>query len=124
MNKKQLWDLIQGKQPELLAGKVYEDITKAALEELAKGAGIDISNKSDGIGTALDLIAAACEAYGIVSKYVVGSAVKDGVATIVTNGGKKVRFKAGDKVEALDQISVTGINPAAKRKPITGAAKK
>ena len=70
------------------------------------------------------LLAAACEAYGVAPKYVIGSSVKDGVATIVTYGGKKVRFKAGDKPEPLDQISVTGVNPAPKRKPITGPANK
>ena len=70
------------------------------------------------------LLAAACEAYGIDQKYVIGSAVKDGVAIVVTNGGKKVRFKAGDKVEKLDSVAVTGINPTAKkRKPITGPGK-
>jgi len=31
-----------------------------------------------------------------------------------------VRFKEDDKVEKLSQIDVTGINPAAKRKPING----
>lgn len=70
------------------------------------------------------LIAEACEAFGIDPKYVFASAVKDGVATIVTAGGSKVRFKSGDKVEPLKQIAVTGINPDPKRKPITGAAKK
>ena len=70
------------------------------------------------------LIAQACDAFGIAPKYVIGSAVKDGVAVVVTVGGKKVRFKAGDKPVPLDQISVTGVNPnAKKRKPITGAAK-
>jgi hypothetical protein len=125
MNKKQLWDLIQGNQPELLAGKVYEDITKAELEELAKGAGINTSGKGDDVITkGLNLLSAACAAYGILDKYVLSSKVADDVATVVTYGGKKVRFKAGDKVEALDQISITGINPNPKRKPITGAAKK
>jgi hypothetical protein len=31
-----------------------------------------------------------------------------------------VRFKAGDKATALDQIAVTGINPKPKRKPVAG----
>ena len=68
------------------------------------------------------LIAAACEAYGIAPKYVFASRIDKatGEAVIVTHGGKKVRFKAGDKVEPLDQIAVTGINPKPKRKPIAG----
>ena len=69
-----------------------------------------------------DLIAAACEAFGIAPKYVFASRIdaQTGEAVIVTNGGKKVRFKAGAKVAPLDQIAVTGINPKPKRKPIAG----
>ena len=68
------------------------------------------------------LIAAACEAYGIAPKYIFASNYypETGEAVIVTHGGKKVRYKAGDKVEQLDQIAVTGINPKPKRKPIAG----
>lgn len=71
------------------------------------------------------LIEEACKAYGIDKKFVAGSAYNEDAkeAVIVTNGGKKVRFKAGDKVEPLDAIAVSGINPKV-RKPITGAAKK
>lgn len=69
-----------------------------------------------------DLIAAACEAFGISPKYVFASAFHEdtGEAVVVTNGGSKVRFKAGSKVEPLDPIAVTGINPKPKRKPIAG----
>lgn len=71
------------------------------------------------------LIADACEAYGIAPKYVLGSAVKDGLATIVTHGGVKVKYRKGDEVEKLPAIKVSGIDPNAKpRKPITGGAKK
>jgi hypothetical protein len=71
-----------------------------------------------------ELIAAACKAYGIAPKYVFASSVNAaGQAVILTNGGTRVRFKAGDKVEPLGQIAITGINPNPKRKPITGAAK-
>ena len=71
------------------------------------------------------LIAEACKAYGIDPKYVFASAVNAaGEAVIVTNGGTRVRFKAGGKGQALDPIAITGINPKAKqRKPITGAGK-
>ena len=68
------------------------------------------------------LIAAACDAYGIAPKYVLSSAVDKvtGEAVVVTHGGKKVRYKVGGKVEPLDAIAVTGINPKPKRKPIAG----
>ena len=81
--------------------------------------------KEEGKGKSADekLIAQACEAYGIEPKYVLGSAVRGGVAVIVTRGGSKVRFKAGIPVVPLDPIAVTGINPKPKRKPIAGAAK-
>ena len=73
-----------------------------------------------------DLIAAACEAYGIAPKCVFASKVDKatGEAVIVTQGGSKVRFRAGDKVARLSQIAVTGVNPAwAKSKAIAGKAK-
>jgi len=81
--------------------------------------------KEEGKGKSADekLIAQACEAYGIDPKFVIGRAVRGGVAVIVTNGGSKVRFKPGDHVVPLDPIAVTGINPKPKRKPIAGAAK-
>jgi hypothetical protein len=71
------------------------------------------------------LIAAACDAYGIGKKFVAGSRYDEQTseAVIVTNGGTKVRFKDGDEVTKLDIISITGINPAPKKKPITGAGK-
>ena len=71
------------------------------------------------------LIAEACAAYGIDKKYVFASRYDEQAkeAIIVTNGGKRVRFKTGDKVEALGEIAVTGINPA-KRKVIAGKEKK
>ncbi|MBU4449618.1 MAG: hypothetical protein KKD99_13610 [Proteobacteria bacterium] len=68
------------------------------------------------------LIAAACEAFGIAPKYIFASRIDkvSGAAVIVTYGGSRVRFRAGDKAVPLDQIAVTGINPKPKRKPITG----
>jgi hypothetical protein len=73
-----------------------------------------------------ELIAEACKAYGIDPKYVFSSAYhkETGEAVILTNGGSKVRFKAGDKVDPLGEIAVTGINPAwAKKKVIAGKVK-
>jgi hypothetical protein len=72
------------------------------------------------------LLEEALKAYGIDKKYVLGSRVDEaaGEAVIVTAGGKKVRYKSGDKVQPLGSIAITGINPEAKRKPLTGAAKK
>lgn len=74
-----------------------------------------------------NIMAEALEAYGIDPKYVFASKVypETGEAVILTNGGSKVRFKAGDKPQPLSQIAITGINPeAAKRKVIAGKAKK
>ena len=70
-------------------------------------------------------IAAAAKAYGVDKKYIKASSFDEvtKTATIVTHGGKKVRYQDGDKVEPLDQISVTGINPI-KRKAIAGKEKK
>lgn len=60
------------------------------------------------------LIAEACGAYGIGKQYVLAATVRDGVATIVTHGGAKVRYRAGDKVEArLTRVQATGIPPEA-----------
>jgi len=74
-----------------------------------------------------DVIQAACDAYGILKDYLAGAGIdrESGQVTLVTNGGKKVRWNEGDKVEKLADIAITGINPAnAKRKPITGKKKK
>ena len=70
------------------------------------------------------LIAEALEAYGIEKKYVIGSRYDAAAKTaiVVTAGGKKVRFTAGDKPAPLDPISVSGINPV-KRKVIAGKGK-
>ena len=71
------------------------------------------------------MIDEACKAYGIDKKYVLSSRydADSKEAIVVTHGGKKVKFKAGDKVEPLGPIAVTGINPD-KRKVIAGAEKK
>lgn len=59
------------------------------------------------------LIAEACAAYKISPKYVMVSRydAEEKAAIICTVGGKKVRYRAGDKVQPLDSIAVTGVNP-------------
>ena len=81
--------------------------------------------KDDGNAIGDKLIAAACDAYGIGKKFIAGSRYDEATneAVIVTNGGTKVRFKDGDKPEKLSDLAVTGVNPAPKKKPITGAGK-
>ena len=72
-----------------------------------------------------NLISAGCAAYGIKPQFVLASSIDKatGEAVIVTVGGTKVRYGTGAKVESLSAIAVTGINPAAKRKPIAGKDK-
>lgn len=73
------------------------------------------------------LIDEGCKAYGIAPKYVLSSRIdtQTGEAVILTKGGSKVRFKAGDKPQPLSEIAVTGINPNwAKKKVIAGKEKK
>lgn len=73
------------------------------------------------------IMALALAAFGIALKYVFASKFypETGEAVILTNGGSKVRYRAGDKPMPLSEIAVTGINPeAAKRKVIAGKAGK
>jgi hypothetical protein len=60
-----------------------------------------------------DLIDKACSAYGVDKKYLLGSRyyAETDEAVIVTNGGRKVRYKEGDKVEQLSHTEVTGEKP-------------
>lgn len=71
------------------------------------------------------LIAEGCKAFGISKEFVFAGRfdAATNTAIIVTAGGSKVKYWAGDKPAALSQIAVTGINPAAKRKVIAGKAK-
>jgi len=73
------------------------------------------------------LVDEALKAYGIDKKYVLASRIDalTGEAVVVTHGGKKMRYAAGQEVRKLDEIAVTGINPKnAERKVIAGAPKK
>ena len=47
------------------------------------------------------LVEKACAAYGIPDGYVLIAKEEGGVATIVTKGGKRVRYREGQKVERL-----------------------
>ena len=71
------------------------------------------------------MLGAACKAYGIGAEHVFASNYypEAGEVVIVTAGGEKVRFKKGDKVEALEPIRVDGIIRT-KMRPVTGAKKK
>ncbi|MFA5423046.1 MAG: hypothetical protein WC374_04245 [Phycisphaerae bacterium] len=84
-----------------------------------------IEKDENGIGD--KIIAMALAAFGIDPKFVFASNYDENTkeAVILTNGGTRVRFKEGDKVEKLDEIAITGINPKnAKKKVIAGAEKK
>lgn len=72
------------------------------------------------------MIAEACEAYGIAPEFVFSSNYypKAGEAVIVTHGGKKVRWKKGQEVKRLDEISITGINPKWKDRKVIAGRKK
>jgi len=73
----------------------------------------------------LELIEAACAAYGITAQHLLGSNIdrSSGEAVLVTNGGAKVRYQAGQTVTKLPEIRITGINPNPKRRQLTGARK-
>lgn len=70
------------------------------------------------------LISEGCKAYGIDKKHVMSAKYDEAAETaiILTNGGTRVRFKAGDKVEPLGDIAITGIPKP--RKVIAGKEKK
>lgn len=71
------------------------------------------------------LIDEAMKAYGIDREYVIGSRydAETKQAVIVTAGGAKVRFAAGDDVDPLDPVRVTGMTDKPPRKPIAGKAR-
>lgn len=69
------------------------------------------------------LIAKACEAYGIGPQYVYSSKISDdGLVTILTNGGTRVRYRKGDKVKPIDDpVKIDGIS---RKKPKVFMGKK
>ncbi|MBW2606127.1 MAG: hypothetical protein JRD05_00680 [Deltaproteobacteria bacterium] len=101
------------KTPEQIA-KEKAAAEKAAAEKAAAEKGLK--------GQAL--IDKACEEYGIAPEYVFASRVDGNTAIVLTNGGSRVRYKAGDKVEKLGDIAVTGINPALKKRKVIAGKKK
>jgi len=104
--------------------KKDEKIVDSEKENVVDVAEASAAKKSPDITGLAELIIEACKAFGVALEYLFASSISDGVATIITNGGKRVKYKAGDKVEKLDDIAITGINPKlAKRKVIAGKAK-
>jgi hypothetical protein len=69
-----------------------------------------------------DLIAEAMKVFGISKQFVLSSRMDGDEAVIVTAGGTKIRYKAGDKVEPLGPDQLIGGTPK-KGKPITGGKK-
>jgi hypothetical protein len=118
---KTTWDFIQSKMPTLLEGKTFETISDEDLDALAKQVQDALREES----AAAKLIAQGCKAYGIDPKYLFSSRIDDttGEAILVTHGGSKVRYQAGQDVEKLNSIAVTGINPKPKKEPIAGKKK-
>jgi hypothetical protein len=92
-----------------------------AGEEKDKGKDKDKEKDKNTIGD--KIIAMALAAFGINPKFVFASSYNETTkeATILTNGGTRVRYKEDDKVEKLDEISITGIPKP--RKVIAGAKK-
>jgi len=72
-----------------------------------------------------DLIDEAATAYGIDAEFILNANIDraTGDAVILTAGGSRVRYAAGDKVVPLDPIQVDGV-VRKKMKPVTGAGRK
>lgn len=64
----------------------------------------------------------ALKAYGIAEEFVLTHRVKGDTVIIVTQGGEKVSWRPGDKVEKLEPIRVDGVIRK-KMKTVTGAKK-
>jgi hypothetical protein len=65
----------------------------------------------------------ACLAYGIAAEHVFAASEREGVATIVTNGGTKVRFGKGQKTEGIKRLTPAQLG-ADSRAKIEAAAKR
>ncbi|MCE5212116.1 MAG: hypothetical protein LLG40_11225 [Deltaproteobacteria bacterium] len=92
----------------------------ATPEELAAAAAAERKAIGD------KFIKEACGRFGISPEFVHSARYDEATeeAVILTKGGTRVRYAKGDKVEKLDEIAITGINPKnAKKKVIAGAAK-
>lgn len=115
---------MEDKEKAAAEAKAKEEKARAEAEAKAKKEAGGKEEKKNALGE--KLIEEALKAYGIGKNYVLGARydAQNEQAVIVTVGGKKVRYAAGDKVKPLDSIAITGVNPAAKRKPIAGAEKK
>lgn len=91
------------------ANGTIAEIEQSLAEALG---GVDLTDTDEGelSDAAKAMIAEACEAHGIASRYVLsaGFDAATGEAVVVTFGGAKVRYAAGDKVEKLSRVRVTG----------------
>ncbi len=81
-----------------------------------------MAKKQEWTGKETSLLQRACDAFGILLKYVFTHRVEGDRVSIVTTGGKRVHYRDGDQVEPLNLIEMTGVNPV-KRKPITRTKK-
>ena len=68
------------------------------------------------------LLAEAMKQFQLKPEHVLTSAVADGVVTIVTHGGTRVRWPG--EVWPLSEIDKTGINPNPKPKHVYGPGRK
>ena len=94
-----------------------DEIKNPKVPEAETQQGSETDLKSDRI------VAEACSAYGIDRKHLFHSRMDQatGELVLLTNGGRKVRWKKGMEVDQLSEIEITGINPEwKKRKPIAG----
>jgi len=121
---------LEKKEKELDAREKRIATDEKAVEEVKASLRADVS--IDSVPEELELtkeqkklVAEACEAYGIQEKYVLKARYDPEAkqAVIITHGGAKVRFRAGDKVVPLEAVRVDGIIRK-KMKPLTPGPKK
>lgn len=64
------------------------------------------------------LVEQAAKAYGLKDEEVMAAAVKDGVATLVTIGAHRVRYRQGDQVKPLHPLHAgRSVKPVEPPKP-------
>ena len=98
--------------------KAKDDETKTVgtgPEERIEGVPFQVSEPA---GDIPERVYRACEAYGIEPLFLLAWKEEDesGHAVLLTQGGKKVSWNEGKKVEKLTEIEVTGIGPPRKSK--------
>jgi hypothetical protein len=97
-----------------------------ALPALEEWSGMDLADGLQFTTEEMELIAAGWQAYGVAPQHQFASNIDraTGEAVLVTNGGAKVRYAAGQVVAPLHEVRITGINPKHKRRQLTGAGAK